>query len=129
MGGERSSTVRQRLAGEICGICKRPLPAPHTPGEKRCANCRRHRVYMSFMLRQGWHCQFLEEDLKTPLPRRVVLDDTQKLFEMAERGGCRLNLEARQAINHAIEIGRGGVWLELTEEQYQRLRPGGEKRR
>jgi hypothetical protein len=24
---------------------------------------------MSFMLREGWHCQFLEEDLKTSLPR------------------------------------------------------------
>jgi hypothetical protein len=69
---------------------------------------------MSFMLRQGWHCQFLEEDLKTSLPRKVILNDTQKLFEMAERGGCSFNLEARQAIDHSIEIGRGGVWLELA---------------
>lgn len=81
------------------------------------------------MLRQGWHRQFLEPDLKMPLPRRVILDDKQKLFEMAERGGCKFDLEARQAINHAIEIGRGGVWLELTEEQYQRLRLGAGKLR
>jgi hypothetical protein len=26
---------------------------------------------MSFMLRDGWRCQFLEEDLKTPLPKRL----------------------------------------------------------
>jgi hypothetical protein len=26
-----------------------------------------HRVYMSFEDRQGWQCQFLEADLKTPL--------------------------------------------------------------
>jgi type II secretory pathway predicted ATPase ExeA len=83
---------------------------------------------MSFMLRQGWFCQFLEQDLKTSLPRKVTLDDAQKLIEMAERGGCTLNLEARQAMNHAIEIGRGGVWLELTEEQYQKLRAGGLKK-
>jgi hypothetical protein len=40
----------------------------------------------------------------------AILNDTQKLFEMAERGGSNLNLEARQAIDHATEIGRGGVW-------------------
>jgi hypothetical protein len=28
-----------------------------------------HRVYVSFMLRSTWYCQFLEEDLKTPLRR------------------------------------------------------------
>ena len=28
----------------------------------------RHRVYMSFMDRQGWQVQFLEADLKTPCP-------------------------------------------------------------
>ena len=25
---------------------------------------------MSYMLRNGWHCHFLEADLKTPLPRK-----------------------------------------------------------
>jgi hypothetical protein len=29
-----------------------------------------HRVYLSFQCRDGWHCQFLEADLKTPL--RIV---------------------------------------------------------
>jgi len=27
---------------------------------------------MSFMLRDGWYCQFLEADLKTPLPRKFT---------------------------------------------------------
>ena len=31
----------------------------------------RHRIYMSFMLRGQWYCQFLEEDLQTPLPRKL----------------------------------------------------------
>ena len=29
----------------------------------------RHRVYMHFMLREGWYCQFLEEDLNMLCPR------------------------------------------------------------
>jgi hypothetical protein len=76
---------------------------------------------MFFMHRQGWYCQFLEEDLKTPLPRKLTLQDPAKLIEMAEHGGYRLNLEGRQALDNAIENGRGGIWLELNEDQYRKL--------
>jgi hypothetical protein len=127
MGGERASGVRMRLAGKICCCCKSMLPPPHSPGERLCVRCLaernpRKRVYMFFMLRQGWHCQFLEEDLKTPLPRKLSVSDPAKLFEIAERGGYRLNLEGRQAIDHAIANGRGAIWLELTPEQYAKLK-------
>lgn len=125
MGGERASKVRQRQAGQICCICDRLLPLPHYPGERRCAKCSdggRRRIYMCFMQRSGWHCQFLEADLKTALPRTVELSDEKKLFEIARRGGCNMNLEGRQAIEHGIETGRGGIWLELTEDQYAKLR-------
>jgi hypothetical protein len=77
---------------------------------------------MNFMLRDGWQCQFLEEDLKTPLPRKLTLRDPAKLFELAERGGCLMNLEGRQAIEHGIEMGRGAIWLTLTAAQYSKLR-------
>lgn len=73
------------------------------------------------MWRAGWYCQFLEADLKTPIPRKLVLPDSAKLLELAERGGYALNLENRQAIEHAIANGRGSVWLELSEEQYRKL--------
>ena len=127
MGGERSSTTRMRLAGKICCSCKSPLPSPHTPGEKHCVRCQPHnvalrRVYMYFMLRDGWHCQFLEADLKTPLPKRLTFTHRQKIIELAERGGCNMNLEGRQALNHGIENGRGGIWLLLKDEQYRQLK-------
>ena len=125
MGGERASTVRQIHSGQICALCRVPLPSPHSQGEQLCSKCRgerkRHRVYMSFMDRQGWFCQFLEEDLKTPLPKKVIVKNQDKVREIARRGGCNMNLESLQALEHGIEIGRGGVWLELTEEQYQKL--------
>jgi hypothetical protein len=41
---------------------------------------------MHFMLQNGWFCQFLEEDLKTPLPRKVRFEDPEKIIEMAEKG-------------------------------------------
>jgi hypothetical protein len=125
MGSERSSTVRQIRAGKICALCRTSLPQPHGSGEQLCAKCRaerkRHRVYMFFMLRDGWRCSFLEEDLQTALPRRLNFKSHEKIREMTERGGCNMNLEARQALDHGIEIGRGGVWLELSDGQYQKL--------
>ena len=77
---------------------------------------------MHFMLRQGWYCQFVEEDLKTPLPRKFTFDDPAKVIELAARGGYILDLEGRQSLDHAIDKGRVGIWLELTEEQYSRLK-------
>lgn len=80
------------------------------------------RVYMSFMAREAWFCHFLEEDLKTPLSRKLAFADRDKIYELARRGGAKLDLEAQQAIHHALEIGRGGVWLNLTDDQYQKLK-------
>jgi hypothetical protein len=82
----------------------------------------RHRVYLSFQCRYGWHCQFLEQDLKTPLPRKLHFASPDKLVKLVERGGGLSNLESRQALDQAIKIGRGGAFLNLTEEQYARLK-------
>ena len=82
----------------------------------------RHRVYLSFQCRCGWQCQFLEQDLKTPLPRKLRFASPDKVVELVERGGGLSNLESRQALDQAIGIGRGGVFLNLTEEQYARLK-------
>jgi len=49
------------------------------------------RIYMYYMLRDCWHCQFLEADLKTPLPEKLSFRDPQKIFDLAERGGYAMN--------------------------------------
>ena len=82
----------------------------------------RHRVYLFFQFRNGWQCQFLEPDLKTSLPRKPVLADSETLIGLVERGGGLPDLASRQALDQAIAKGRGGVFLELTREQYERLR-------
>ncbi|HEX4066523.1 MAG TPA: hypothetical protein VHZ09_10915 [Acidobacteriaceae bacterium] len=79
-------------------------------------------MYMHFQTQSGWHCQFLEQDLKTPLSKKLNLVRQERLFDIAEHGGYALNLEGRQAMQRAIDMGRGGIWLELTEEQYRRLK-------
>jgi hypothetical protein len=129
MGGERASTARMRLAGEICCNCKITLP-PLGPNERprerycsRCAPQPARRVYMSFMnAKGGWLCQFLEPDLKTPLPRTFTFQTPEKVEELIRRGGGMHDLASRQAVEHGLDMGRGGVYLNLTEEQYRTLK-------
>ena len=77
---------------------------------------------MSFFFRKGWQVQFLEPDLKTSLPRKFTFADPEKIRELARRGEAWGDSESRQMLEHAIETGRGGVYLRLTPEQYRKLR-------
>jgi hypothetical protein len=81
-----------------------------------------HRVYMYFFKRGGWQVQFLEPDLKIPLPRKFTFADPEKIRELDRRGEAWRDPESRQMLEHAIETGRGGIYLRLTPDQYLRLR-------
>jgi len=76
---------------------------------------------MSFQFRNGWQCQFLEVDLKTPLPRKLHFISAAKVIELVELGGGITDQESRQMLDQAIVTGRGGVFLNLTAEQYAKL--------
>jgi len=129
MSGERASTARLRLAGRICAQCGNGLhDPPPTRGERLCTKCKSlgtHRIYMYYMLREGWVCQFLEEDLKTALPHRLHFKDAEKIRRIVDMVGNFANLQDRQALDYGLNIGRGGVWLQLTEEQYALLKTDG----
>ena len=81
-----------------------------------------HPVYMYFQDRNGWQCQFLEKDLKTSLPRKLHFTSAEKVIELVERGGGITDQECRLMLDQAIVKGRGGVFLNLTAEQYAKLR-------
>jgi hypothetical protein len=84
----------------------------------------RRRVYMS-IVRQlgGWHCRFHQDDLaKTPISRRFVFRDADKIYEAARRGHGFTGMESCQALDEAVARGRGGIWLKLAEHQYRALR-------
>ena len=77
---------------------------------------------MHFMFRKAWHCQFLEEDMKTQLPRTLTFSEDRKIWEMAKRGGFTLNIAGRQELEAALRKGAGGIWRDLTPAQYAKLR-------
>jgi hypothetical protein len=56
-----------------------------------------------FYYRNGWQCQFIEEDPKTALPKTVTFSDPDKIRELARRGEALGILENKQALEHAIE--------------------------
>jgi hypothetical protein len=60
-------------------------------------------------------------DLKTALPRRLHFKSPDKVVELVERGGGITDQESRLMLNQAIVTGRGGVFLNLTAEQYAKL--------
>ena len=55
----------------------------------------RHRVYISFQDRHRWQCQFLEADLKTPLPLKLHVIFPDRVLELIERGGGFKDQERR----------------------------------
>jgi hypothetical protein len=77
---------------------------------------------MGFMQRGGWNVYFMLPDLKTHLPRKLTFSDSDKVAEIAKRGGMAAGLKARAALEHGLAIGRGGCWLQLTDAQYDRLK-------
>jgi hypothetical protein len=126
IGGERASTTRMRLSEQIAAPARhRSILSPTRSRENGTASdVRRDTVsLMHFILaKEGWSVTFLEEDLKTSLPRRFVFQNDVKILDLARRGGAEFNLAGRQAIEQGISMGRGAVWLSLTREQYAKLR-------
>lgn len=77
---------------------------------------------MNFMHRNRWTVSFLEADCRTSVGRCLTFSDPDKIIDLAQRGGATLDLATRQGIEHGISIGRGGVWLFLTPEQYDKIK-------
>jgi hypothetical protein len=109
---ERKLKSEMVRAGKICRDCRSSLPPPHTPGLRRCERCCRlsgtRHVYLSFMLRDGWNCQFWESNLKTELPKRLTFRDPCKIREAAERGHGFNGSESRQASTMRSKSARAG---------------------
>jgi hypothetical protein len=115
-------------------MCRRPLDFDiwgHAPGERFCDSCiaeraapleKPIRVYMTFCRQDGWQCQFLAEDLKTPLSRMLSFGPDDKVLELIRRGSGMSDSAGKQTIRYAMSAGRGGVYLYLSADQYAKLK-------
>ena len=121
ISNEPWKAARRMRAGKICRSCKSTLPPPHTQGAKLCDFCvDKHLVYMYFRYCFKWHCGFRTEGRKK-LPREFAFDHATALREIARRGNGLIDDWDRTGFELALEIGRGGVWLRLSDDQYRAL--------
>jgi hypothetical protein len=74
---------------------------------------------MRFEWLAGWRVSFLEGD--KVLPRTLHFQSEEKLTELAEKGNAMKSLADRQGLEHAIRLGRGGLYLDLSYPQLAAL--------
>ena len=53
---------------------------------------------------------------------KLTFRDAAKIRELFDRFAAEKKLEDRQALDYAIENGRGSIWLNLTDDQYAKLK-------
>jgi len=79
-----------------------------------------HPVLMYYSrLESGWYCIFFDSrNLNVRLPRRLKFRDSEKVKELIQRGNADLkSVEAQRALADSIKLGRGKIWLHLSEVQ------------
>lgn len=95
----------------------------NTPQHQRSEPPAIHRVYMTFVYRDGWRCRFHDEELsQAAISRIFVFRDKERIYEIAKRGHGLTEPDAGDTLDKAIAAGRGGIWLRLTHTQYLSLK-------
>jgi hypothetical protein len=85
---------------------------------------RRHKVLMSFDEKNGcWFVVFWNKDrMRTPLSRKARFNADETMIEFIRRaGGCK-TIEDRVILDMMMKRKSGEVALELTDDQYGKLR-------
>jgi hypothetical protein len=79
------------------------------------------RVYMLFTLRKDWQVLFLEADLTISPLRTLTLANPEEIRELARQGEALGTSQARALLDYSLARGSGGLYLQLTLEQYSKL--------
>jgi len=79
---------------------------------------------MTFSYGKGfWWVVFWQTDrMRTPLPRKARFTTDEALIEFTRRAGGPKTLEDRNIFEMMVRKSSGEITLELTDEQYGKLR-------
>jgi hypothetical protein len=84
---------------------------------------RKHKVLMSFDYKKVWSVVFWDTDrMRTPLPRKARFNSDEVMMEFIRRAGGPRTLEDKNILAMLMAKGTGEITLELTDEQYDKLR-------
>ena len=73
-----------------------------------------------FRNRYGWHCSFRTEARKK-LPREFTIKISATVRELVRRGSGLIDKWDSEGFELDLEIGKGGIWLRLTDDQYRAI--------
>ena len=79
---------------------------------------------MLFNFGHHWHVSFLEADLTNSPLKELTFADPEDIRDLARRGHGLETSQARALFDYSIGSGRGGIYLQMTTEQYSSLREG-----
>ena len=68
----------------------------------------------------GRRCGFTTETRKK-LPKEFTFNNSSTVRELASRDNGPIDKWDREGFELNLEIGKGGIWLRLTDEQYAAL--------
>ena len=77
-------------------------------------------VYMRFAFDKRWTCDFTNQFTRQCV-RTLHFTDPEKVRDIAQRGKALTDISSKNNFEHGIRNGAGGVILELSEFQYDKL--------
>jgi hypothetical protein len=77
-------------------------------------------VYMRFTFDKRWTCDFTNQ-FTQKRARTLHFTDPEKVRDIAQRGKALTDLSSKNNFEHAVRNGGGGVILELSDFQYDKL--------
>jgi len=125
MSADQASTAHLRKSGRMCWSCKTLIElGKWQGGERLCDRCARpQKVWLRFKYEHTyWYVEFLDPKHWNTVGRKRRFDHADTIRELVARTPTRLNMEAQQAFDFALQRGEGQIELELTGEQYIKLR-------
>lgn len=81
-----------------------------------------HRVYMRFLREPDltWRVSFVCMAQELPM-REFRFTEFAKVEQLAERAGALRDLACKQGLETGQDKGKGGILLNLSDEQFQRV--------
>ena len=123
--GVRAVYERMRADGRMCTHCLRMLDSsPFRRGPQTCDECLNAKsVLMQFSyVDSGWVVDFTDPQTKKPIGRQLRLDKAETIRTLVNRSRTHLGAAPAVIVEKSLHDGRGELLLELTAEQFLRLR-------
>lgn len=125
MSADQASMTRLRQSGSMCWSCRTLIElGKWQGGERLCERCGRpQKVWLRFKyIHTVWEVEFLEPKHWMTIGRRRRFESADPIRDMVARTSAQKTQASREAFGLALQKGEGQIELELTGEQFIKLK-------